>query len=68
MAIQQTIEVPASHRLTLEVPREIPEGKVILTFTPIPDDISQKDVDKEALAFAHGFVTQHITAFKELAK
>jgi hypothetical protein len=67
MAIQQTIEVPANHRLTLEVPREIPEGKVILTFTPMPEDSSKKTIDTKALSFAHGFVKQHITAFKELA-
>jgi hypothetical protein len=34
MTIEQTIEVPASRRITLEVPPEIPAGKVILTFTP----------------------------------
>jgi hypothetical protein len=36
MTIQQTIEIPVDHRLTLEVPREIPAGKAILTFTPAP--------------------------------
>jgi hypothetical protein len=34
MSISQTVEIPASHRLTIEVPREIPEGRTILTFTP----------------------------------
>jgi len=34
MSITQTVRVPASHRLTIDVPREIPEGPVILTFTP----------------------------------
>jgi hypothetical protein len=32
--ITQTVEVPASHRLTVDVPREVPAGPVILTFTP----------------------------------
>ena len=36
MPIQQTIEIPASHRLTIDVPGEVPTGPVILTFTPIP--------------------------------
>ena len=36
MPIQQTIEIPASHRLTIDVPREVPTGPVILTFTPAP--------------------------------
>jgi len=34
MSITQTVEVPANHRLTVDVPREIPTGPVILTFTP----------------------------------
>ena len=34
MSITQTVEVPASHRLTIDVPHEVPTGPVILTFTP----------------------------------
>jgi len=34
MSVTQTVEVPASHRLTIDVPPEIPAGPVILTFTP----------------------------------
>ena len=34
MSVTQTVEVPDSHRLTIDVPREIPAGRVILTFTP----------------------------------
>ena len=34
MSVTQTVEVPASHRLTIDVPREIPVGPVVLTFTP----------------------------------
>jgi hypothetical protein len=36
MTIEQTIDIPIDHRLILEVPREIPAGKAILTFTPVP--------------------------------
>jgi hypothetical protein len=36
MTIEQTVEIPASHLLTVEVPREIPAGKAILTFTAAP--------------------------------
>jgi hypothetical protein len=36
MTIEQTVEIPADHRLTLDVPREIPPGTTILTFTPAP--------------------------------
>jgi hypothetical protein len=38
MTIEQTIDVPANRRLILEIPPEIPVGKVILTFTPAQDD------------------------------
>jgi hypothetical protein len=34
MTVTQTVEIPASHRLTIDVPREVPSGAVILTFTP----------------------------------
>ncbi|MDR0443024.1 MAG: DUF2281 domain-containing protein [Treponema sp.] len=34
MAITQMVEVPDSRRLVIDVPREIPTGPVILTFTP----------------------------------
>jgi hypothetical protein len=35
MAIEQIVDVPASHRLTIDVPREVPAGRVVLTFTPV---------------------------------
>jgi len=34
MSITQTVEVPANHKLTIDVPPEVPTGQVILTFTP----------------------------------
>jgi hypothetical protein len=34
MSITQTVEIPASHRLIVDVPHEVPAGPVILTFTP----------------------------------
>jgi hypothetical protein len=34
MSITQTVDIPDSHRLTIDVPHEIPAGPVILTFTP----------------------------------
>jgi len=51
MSITQTVEVPASHRLTIDVPREIPEGPVILTFKPAaeasPDITAQKAMNSQ---------------------
>jgi len=34
MTMTQTVEVPASHRLTIDVPREIPAGPTVIAFTP----------------------------------
>ena len=39
MIIEQTIEIPASRRITLDVPPEVPMGKVILTFVPAAEDV-----------------------------
>ena len=36
MTITQTVEIPASHRLTIDVPSEIPAGPTVLAFTPAP--------------------------------
>ena len=36
MTIEQTIEVPASRRITIDIPREIPVGRTIIAFTPVP--------------------------------
>ncbi|GHV96728.1 hypothetical protein AGMMS50293_30480 [Spirochaetia bacterium] len=33
MSVTQTVEIPANHRLTIEVPREVPVGKARITLT-----------------------------------
>jgi hypothetical protein len=38
MIVTQTIAIPADRRITLEVPREVPVGRAILTFTPATAD------------------------------
>ena len=37
MTITQTVEIPADRRLTIEVPREVPTGRTIIAFTPMPE-------------------------------
>ena len=37
MTITQTVEIPADRKLIIEVPKEIPAGRTILTFTPAPE-------------------------------
>jgi len=43
MSVTQTVEIPADHRLTIDVPREIPMGRTILTFTPASAQKSKED-------------------------
>ena len=45
MSVTQTVEIPVSHRLIIDVPPEVPAGYVILTFTPtsaVKDRISEE--------------------------
>ena len=41
MTITQTVTIPASRRLIIDVPREVPEGPVVLTFTPAETPVDQ---------------------------
>ena len=34
MSVTQTVDIPASRRLTIDVPREVPTGRTILVFKP----------------------------------
>ena len=45
MTIEQTIEIPPSHQLFINVPKEIPAGEAILTFTPAAKVSGNKDLD-----------------------
>jgi hypothetical protein len=38
MTVERTVDIPASHWLAIEVPPEVPAGKVVLAFTPVPAD------------------------------
>ena len=48
MTITQTVDIPADRRITLEVPREIKTGTVILTFSPFPLQTEKKRKVTEA--------------------
>jgi len=48
MLITQTIDIPAEGRRTFEVPREVPAGRTIVSFTPAkayksPEEIAARD-------------------------
>jgi len=35
MTITQTVEIPANHRLTIDVPPEVPAGRAEIRFFPV---------------------------------
>jgi len=37
MTVEQIVEIPANRRIALEVPRTVPIGKTILSFTPVSE-------------------------------
>ena len=55
MTITQTVEIPASHKLTIDVPREIPAGRtqVVIQFPVVEKQ------DKPALKSADEGATPH---------
>ena len=50
MTITQTVEIPASHRLTIEVPREIPAGRtqVVIQFPVVEKQTDQRSPDRRS--------------------
>jgi len=69
--IRQTVEVPANHRLTIDVPREVPTGQVVLTFTPVAKTDTIEFIDAstdEVIAAGDEILNKHLAAFKALAK
>jgi len=52
MTVTQTVEIPANHRLIVDVPHEIPTGKAILAFTPA-NHASETDVEECPVCAAH---------------
>ena len=71
MTITQTVEVPTNRRLSIEVPREVPAGQVILTFTPVAKTNVIEFVDAsnpEVMAAGDKILDKHLAAFQALAK
>ena len=38
MNVTKTVEIPADHRLVIDVPPEVPAGRAVITFTPASPD------------------------------
>ena len=69
MTITQTVDIPADRRIT--VPREVPTGRVVLTFTPMPetDPIEFADAsNEEVMVVGDEILDKHLAAFKALAQ
>ena len=45
MTITQTVDIPADRRLTIDVPREVPTGPVVLAFMPQRDEPPLKSLE-----------------------
>jgi hypothetical protein len=46
MIVTQTVDIPADRRITLEVPREVPVGSVVFTFTP-KEPVTERKKERE---------------------
>ncbi|MCL2791901.1 MAG: hypothetical protein FWD87_02310 [Spirochaetaceae bacterium] len=71
MIIEQTVTIPADRRLIIDVPREVPTGRVILTFTPVAEKNTTEFLDastNEVIAAGDEILNKHIAAFESLAK
>ena len=77
MTITQTVEITADRRsILVEIPREIPAGKGMLTFTPIAEPAAPSTPEiaefadastNEVMATGDEILNKHIAAFKALA-
>ena len=68
MTITKTVDIPANR--WINVPDEVPTGKVVLTFTPITETDTVEFADasaEEVMTAGDGILDKHIAAFKALA-
>jgi hypothetical protein len=75
MTREQMVDIPVDHRLTLEIPREIPAGKTKLALTLIPVPIGEQSRKKSKLpvvtqemldALFEGSIAQSLTGILHL--
>ena len=68
MTITKTVDIPANR--LINVPDEVPTGKVVLTFTPMTETDTVEFADasaEEIMTAGGGILDKHIAAFKALA-
>jgi hypothetical protein len=51
MTIEQAVDIPADHQLFIEVPPEVPAGRTILAFRPVPAVPEIEGADAETAPF-----------------
>jgi hypothetical protein len=51
MSITQTVEIPANHRLTIDVPPEVPAGRAKIIFFPDSTDKERMSEEQEMELF-----------------
>ena len=70
MTITQTVEIPADRRLVIDVPQEVPTGKVVLTYKPAAEENTvYTTLSKErAVSMTAEVIEQYRPALEELAK
>ena len=72
MTITQTVEIPADQRsITLEIPREIPAGKTIISFTPAAEEGKIKYttlLSERAVSMTAEVIEKYRPALEKLAK
>jgi len=70
MSVTITVDIPENHRLTIDVPPEVPAGWAEITFTPITETKAVEFTDaspEEVMTAGDGIIDKHIVAFKALA-
>ncbi|WP_461246267.1 hypothetical protein [Treponema sp. R6D11] len=67
MSITQTVEIPANHRLTIDVPKEVPSGRTIIAFTPAPAEDELNSEGECPICAAHDYMpnAETIAAIEE---
>ena len=70
MTITQTVEIPESRQLTINIPSECPTGKanIIIQFSDSDKIILADASNKEVVSAGEKILDKHIEAFKALAK
>ena len=68
MTITKTVDIPSNR--WINVPDEVPTGRVVLTFTPMTEieEVEFADASpEEVMAAGDEIIDKHIDAFKALA-